>query len=292
MVASVRYLRYLLVSTAIGLVVVVVAGCTGTDPDNVSSPTAARPDPSDLTALTTTTLAGGRTDTDLQGLGLTPDQSSCLLRSDIDRAVDVTLAPEVDGPIQVVVSDDVTVTLPAGLRTGEQVWGEVLAVFADSCLSGDELTQVARALGSSDDELAVADDLPSMIDARRGAGFEPGELDCVDQALRAAPARISSLAADHRVGDERCVAPERLGVLRRGSLRNRLLLLGATEDEAGCLVATPAAIAALDEAAAVLAAGDGGGTGDITSPCLAPDRLSNLALLVTVNDVSLTADFG
>lgn len=281
------------------VILTLVAGCSDPSPDNVASPTSAVPAPGEVPQLTTTTVMGARTDRDLQALGLSPEQSSCLLRSEVDRPLDVVLPDRADDPIEVVVEQDLSVTLRGGLRSGAEVWTALLPALAGSCMDPGEVDAVARALGEDDDRRAVDEDLPGMVDARRSVGFSDEELACVERIFREAPVRISSLAADPRVADERCVEAQRLRFLRMTSVRGRLLLAGANPDEATCLAGRPDEVAAIDEEAAALAAGIGGGSGvgegdpaDARVRCLSDDRFRSLAVTVAANDIQLTNDFG
>lgn len=272
--------------------VAVAAGCSDPDPDNVVSPTTRVPSPSEVSLPTTTTVAGGRTDAEYQALSLTPAQSSCLTRSDVDRALDVTLPEQPGDPIEVFVADDLSVTLPAGLRTGSEVWRPLLLALAGTCLSPTEVDPVAAALGADDDRRAIERDLPTLLEDRSAAGFDPAELACVESVLRDAPARISSLAADPRVADAQCVGGPRLEVLLLGVTRSRLQAIDAQPGEIDCLLATPADLQRLDDAAALFRDGDGGGVAELSSTCLDTARLGSLAVALAAQDLTLSGGFG
>lgn len=268
------------------------AACTGSDDARGGGDTGGdRPD------RTTTTVSPGAVEMYEQA-GLDPREAACVAASGVEGEFTVTAGATVADPI-VLESGDRRIEVPTALRTGVELERLLLGALAASCAPPSSLDRLASIDGTASDELALADDLPPYLEGRRSAGATPDELACLEAGFRAAPARLSSLAASPAAIELLCVSADRREEWRRTSLDLALSGAGATPEERACLTLSAldqAALAELviDDIATAPDAGptEGGGAPAPDAPvCADAARLGELAVELLADGVDPSVVF-
>lgn len=240
---------------------------------------------------TSTTLAAATVEV-FEQAGLDPRESACVGASGVDGEFTVTPGATVADPI-VIETGDVRLEIPPELRTGVELERLLLGTLAASCAPASTLDRLASIDGTATDEAVIADELPPYLDARRAAGATPEELACLDAGFRAAPARLSSLAASPAAVELTCVSADRREEWRRAAVDQALAAAGASPEERACLAVSPvdqAALAAVLDGDPTATAGevptDGGGAPAPGGPvCGTAERLGALAVEMLADGV-------
>lgn len=182
---------------------------------------------------TTTTVSPGAVEVYTQA-GLDPRETACVAASGVEGELTVTPGETLQDPI-VLEAGTTRIEVPPELRTGAELERLLLGALAASCAPPSSLDRLASIDGTASDELVVSDELPPYLERRRGAGATPEELACLDAGFRAAPARLSSLAASPEMVELQCVGVDRRAQWHRTALDLALAGAGATPEERACL---------------------------------------------------------
>jgi len=271
----------------------VAGGCSSDEPDRADRSAAATTSSPSVVPLTTTTEVEGDPVSDQEvytQVGLSPEQSACIEAAGVNGDFQVDTGATPTDAIVLTAEDSTMVAVPSTLRTGTELEQLILSTLAADCAPADLLSKLAALDGEAGDAAALTDDLPARLAARRADGATETELSCLDAAFRAAPARLSSLAASPGLIESMCAPAERRDAWRRAALDRGLATAGATVDERACVVAD------VHEQLLLAAAIDAVGSGDVSAnpfrdevpACGTTDRLNEIALGV----VSAGADFG
>lgn len=275
------------------LVAIAATACSSDDEPAADAPE--RSTRSSLTSIvpvvTSTTVAGTPVaESEIWAeAGLTSAQGDCIAESGVDGEFSTTLGGSPLDPM-VLESDEASIEVPASVKTGADLERLMLAELAADCAPANLLDRLAVIDGAALDTAALEDDLPVRLLYRRAAGATEAELTCIEAGFRAAPARLSSLAALPEMIEAPCAPGDRLLVWRRTTIDAALTTAGATEAERSCLVTDPDDLAVLGEAIAAVESGDMSTFAEPETPptCVSLVRITTLAVDAMANG----ADFG
>ena len=280
------------VLVGVALVMLALAGCSSDDKDGSPAGTSGAVTsvvPSTGPLRTSTTVPGDpMSDADVYALaGLTPQQQQCLAQTGVDGEVEITPgATDVD-PL-VLTFESGMVAVPPTLRTGTELEQLILDTLAKDCAPPEALSKLAAIDGAAIDEAAIADDLPMRIEQRRADGATADERSCLDREFRAAPARLTSLAANPGSVEARCADAERRSEWRAAALLRGFFDAGVPEAEATCLATKPGDTLLLSAAVEVVSDGNAPDSSSVLPECMSADRMVEVA----VDLVAAEADFG
>lgn len=272
------------VATVIVALSAATGGCAGGDAAS-----------SNATAQLSRTLAPGASEI-YEQVGLDPREARCVATSGVDGDLTVTPGATYGDPIG-VEADGVRVEIPPTLRTNAEVERLLQSAFAADCAPASTLDRLASVEGAAADRVAITDHLPSRLDARRAGGATDPEIACLDAGFRAAPARLSSVAAAPAIVELACVGPERRDEWWRAALDAAFAAAGAGPAERACLVASERdrlALAAVLDDGALDAGGPEAGGAEVpeTAECVDPERLGELAVEMAAAEVSVEVLLG
>lgn len=221
-------------------------------------------------------------------VGLSPDQAQCVVNSGSDGPFEVLPAPTPDGLIGLQPASGNAVAIPPALKTNGELERLLLANFASDCAPSELLDKLSALSGAIADADALEVDLPPLLARRTAQGATAAESQCIDAALRAAPARLSSFAAGTTLVELSCVSEARLAELRGRSYRPEFTKTGIPTQQIDCLVGSAADRNYLAELIEAQSSGAIAGEPNETQPlvCLNQEQLSELALKLVAQGAS------
>lgn len=285
-----RTLRFVGALATLSVLAACSSGDDSSSPDTTFGATTVA---SSIVPLTTTTTIAGTPVSDAElyaEIGLTPEQGACIDESGVNGDFETSLGPGPLDALTLIGDDGTMIAVPASLRTGTELEQTMLDALAKDCAPAELLAELARVDGTALDDATIADDLPVRLYQRRADGATEAELACLDAGFRAAPARLTSLAANPVLVEAPCASPERRATWRRNAFDRALSTAGAPDEERVCLMDTPADQALLGAAVDAVGSGDTS-TNPLagTEPaCAGVERMYQLA----VDILASGADFG